>query len=82
MIATTNRPSDVDPRLRRGGRFEREIDVTGCKADRVKLLSTLLVALSTKSRGQLGDSVQGGVIDRVANSIADRTGKGVYSRLK
>ena len=75
VIATTNRPADVDPRLRRGGRLEREIEVSGCKADRVKLLTTLLAALSSRLGGQLGDATQGGAIECVASNIADRTGK-------
>ena len=36
IIATSNRPSDVDARLRRGGRLELEIDVLGSASDRAR----------------------------------------------
>jgi hypothetical protein len=45
----------VDPCLRRGGRLEREVDVTGSKMDRFKLLLALLGALVPK--GDRGLSV-------------------------
>ena len=36
IIATSNRPADVDARLRRGGRLELEIDVLGTASDRAR----------------------------------------------
>ena len=78
VIATSNRPSDVDPCLRRGGRLEREIDVTGSKLDRYKLLVSLLRAQFTGDNRGIklrGHSVSAEDIHRVADIIADRTGK-------
>ena len=72
VVATSNRPADVDPRLRRGGRLEREIDVTGSKADRSKQISALLTPLLTAERGWPGMRED---IVTVADLIADRTGK-------
>ena len=40
IIATSNRPSDVDARLRRGGRLELEIDVLGSASDRARYSTT------------------------------------------
>lgn len=38
VLATTNRPEDVDTRLRRGGRLEREIEVMTTRTDRTHIL--------------------------------------------
>ena len=68
----------MDPCLRRGGRLEREIDVTGSKLDRFKLLVSLLRAQFTgDNRGvkMRGHSVSTEDIHRVADIIADRTGE-------
>ena len=68
----------MDPCLRRGGRLEREVDVTGSKTDRFKLLLALLGALVPK--GDRGLTVGGHFasaedISRVADIVADRTGE-------
>jgi hypothetical protein len=74
VVATSNRPADVDPRLRRGGRLEREIDVTGSKTDRSKLLLALLSPLLTPEQGwQCWSSMREDVVT-VVDLIADRTG--------
>ena len=36
IVGTSNRPDDIDPCLRRGGRFECEIDAIGRKEDRAR----------------------------------------------
>lgn len=68
----------MDPCLRRGGRLEREVDVTGSKMDRFKLLLALLGALIPQ--GDRGLTVGGHFasledISRVADIVADRTGE-------
>lgn len=42
IIGTSNRPQDIDPSLRRGGRFEVEIQVLTTKYDRQLLFNDLL----------------------------------------
>ena len=43
VVATSNRPSDVDDCFRRGGRFEYEIDIMGNSAtDKMKILRSLI----------------------------------------
>jgi ATPase family associated with various cellular activities (AAA) len=43
IVATSNRPSDVDERFRRGGRIEYEVDVLGTSnVDKLRILKTLL----------------------------------------
>lgn len=69
----------MDPCLRRGGRLEREVDVTGSKIDRFRLLLALLGALIPKG-GDRGLTVGGHFasaedISRVADIVADRTGE-------
>lgn len=44
MIATSNRSQDVDPCFRRGGRFEKEIEVMSNRDDRYQLVQTFLHA--------------------------------------
>ena len=86
----------MDPRLRRGGRFEREIEVTGSKQDRAKLILAILLALSSQietgshSSAQCGVGSSGNVtclramerieIERVADMVADRTGERVTGK--
>lgn len=43
IVGTTNRPEDVDLRLRRSGRLEKEIEVACAREDRVRLLKTMLL---------------------------------------
>lgn len=66
MIATSNRSQDIDSRLRRGGRFEREIQVIGNKHDREALLKQLLSSSFINN-----DSCE---ISQVADEVASFTG--------
>ena len=88
----------MDPRLRRGGRFEREIEVTGSKQDRAKLILALLLALShqigtgSHSSKQYSSGASSNLtclsamdrveVERVADMVADRTGERAKGRGK
>ena len=82
VVATSNRPADVDTRLRRGGRLEREIDVMASASDRARLIETQLLALFRMNGGGSGES--GGSegtavptrqdINEAAGIVAEKTG--------
>ena len=54
IIATSNRPEDIDLRLRRSGRLEQEIEVICARQDRVGLLYTMLIQALTPLRSLFG----------------------------
>eukprot|EP01035_Chromulina_nebulosa_P020605 gene20605-26716_t len=61
LIGTTNRPQDIDPCLRRGGRFDKEITVTTTKEDRriisFKLLKVIYANTLDKELHELSDKI-------------------------
>jgi len=72
IIGTTNRPEDVDARLRRGGRLGLELEVYTSRQDRVGILGQLL-------RVHCAASIQSGAIstasiDEVVERVVDRLG--------
>lgn len=72
IIGTTNRPEDIDVRLRRGGRLGLELEVYTSRQDRVSILCQLL-------REHCAELLQSSVIsiaslDEVVETVVDRLG--------
>ena len=82
VVATSNRPSDVDDSLRRGGRLEYEIDIVGNSVtDKMKILKSLLNASVINERLMEFQSQQGednaylrNCIDRVIERVVSGCG--------
>ena len=78
LIGTSNRLEDIDKELRRGGRFETEIDVIGQRGDRERLVKNLLKLTINKTNANsavaASVSVSDETIDKVAGIVADKTG--------
>lgn len=71
VVATSNRSSDVDPTLRRGGRLEIEYEVeAGGVADRVRMLQGLLTSPSCL----LSESFSGADSADLLEALAETTG--------
>ena len=83
IIATSNRPEDIDLTLRRSGRLEQEIEVICARQDRVGLLYTMLIQALVPLRSlfdhnsdhdmALEDHVRTiteGIIDRLGGYVA------------
>ena len=86
IIATSNRPEDIDLRLRRSGRLEQEIEVICARQDRVGLLYTMLIQALTSLRSLFGhnsdpseadlsledhiSTITEGIIDRLGGYVA------------
>ena len=86
IIATSNRPEDIDLRLRRSGRLEQEIEVICARQDRVGLLYTMLIQALTPLRSLFGhnsdpsdadlslevhiSTITEGIIDRLGGYVA------------
>jgi transitional endoplasmic reticulum ATPase len=74
LVGTSNRASDIDPSLRRGGRLEHEIAVSNTPEDRRALLVNLLQShltplLSASSGAMRGEQAE---LDDVIATVADR----------
>lgn len=79
IVATTNHAAQVDPRLRRAGRLEREVEVTITSDDRRALLTGLTAHVFCGGGGGGGGSGDNGEIWRVAcekaaSDVAVKTG--------
>ena len=80
MIATSNRSQDVDPCFRRGGRFEKEIEVMGNRDDRYRLIKMLLRAYQQKPDNCIKFNEKD--LDLLSNKITDVTSGFVAADLK
>ena len=78
VIATTNRPDDVDARLRRGGRLGLELEVAVTRADRVSLLRSLLGdgcrRLVAAGAMEVSDEAVECMVEKVVELVVDRLG--------
>ena len=58
LVATSNRPADVDPLFLRGGRLELEVAVANAPSERAELLKTFFTsAISSPLSGDMIDSM-------------------------
>lgn len=76
LVGTSNRSSDIDPALRRGGRLEHEVAVTNTPQDRrallVNLLATHIAPIIPAQTADADDARS--VIDALADRLALQTG--------
>ena len=71
FVATSNRADSVDPRLRRGGRLEREVVLAPRAEDRQALLTPLLTRLVARTEGG-GEKEEG--LEHLVKEVTALTG--------